>query len=61
MKEAHLSDRTRISDPGATTGAESLTAAARLYVAKGFALAERRPGRLWGVDVVEERYERNLG
>jgi hypothetical protein len=39
----------------------SLTAAARLYQAKDFVLAERKPGRLWGADLVEERYERNLG
>jgi hypothetical protein len=24
-------------------------------------LIEQRPGRMWGVDVVEERYERKLG
>jgi len=38
-----------------TVGA--LTAAARLYEAEGFRKAESRPGRHWGVDVVEERYE----
>ncbi len=36
---------------------EALEAAARLYRAAGFARVERRPLRLWGVDVVEERYE----
>jgi GNAT superfamily N-acetyltransferase len=35
----------------------ALTPAARLYRAAGFQLAEERPGRLWGVDVVEQRYE----
>jgi GNAT superfamily N-acetyltransferase len=39
----------------------ALAAAARLYLSRGFALAERKPGRMWGTDVVEERYERSLG
>jgi N-acetylglutamate synthase-like GNAT family acetyltransferase len=39
----------------------ALVAAARLYLARGFALAERKPGRLWGSDVVEEKYARELG
>ena len=34
----------------------TLTAAARLYQQFGFHKAEERPGRLWGVDVVEEKY-----
>lgn len=34
----------------------ALTAAARLYRAAGFELAEQRPGARWGVGVVEERY-----
>lgn len=38
----------------------ALTAAAHLYVAAGFRRAEAHPRRLWGVDVVEERYERAL-
>jgi ribosomal protein S18 acetylase RimI-like enzyme len=38
----------------------ALTAAARLYRAAGFERVEQRPGRCWGVDVVEERYARNL-
>jgi GNAT superfamily N-acetyltransferase len=38
----------------------ALTAAARLYRAAGFQKVEERPGRLWGVDVVEEKYERHL-
>jgi ribosomal protein S18 acetylase RimI-like enzyme len=33
-----------------------LTSAAKLYRAAGFELAESRPGRRWGVDVVEERH-----
>lgn len=41
-----------------TVGA--LTAAARRYVAAGFAKVEERPGRQWGVDVVEEKWERIL-
>jgi N-acetylglutamate synthase-like GNAT family acetyltransferase len=34
-----------------------LTAAARLYSNAGFQLVEERPGRCWGVDVIEQRYE----
>ncbi len=41
-----------------TVGA--LAAAARLYRAKGFARTEEKPLRQWGVDVVEEKYERKL-
>jgi GNAT superfamily N-acetyltransferase len=35
----------------------ALTAAARLYAWAGFAKVQEKPGRLWGVDVVEEKYE----
>jgi GNAT superfamily N-acetyltransferase len=38
----------------------ALAAAARLYVAAGFRKVETRPGRPWGVDVVEEKYELSL-
>jgi hypothetical protein len=38
----------------------ALTAAARLYRAAGLRKVEERPGRLWGVDVVEEKYGRAL-
>jgi GNAT superfamily N-acetyltransferase len=41
-----------------TVGA--LTAAARRYAAAGFAKVEEKPGRQWGVDVVEEKWERGL-
>ncbi len=34
----------------------ALTAAAQLYQRFGFEKVEERPGRLWGVDVVEEKY-----
>jgi ribosomal protein S18 acetylase RimI-like enzyme len=34
----------------------SLTAAAHLYRAAGFHKVEDKPGRMWGVDVVEEKY-----
>jgi GNAT superfamily N-acetyltransferase len=34
----------------------ALKAAARLYVAAGFRRSEEKPGRRWGVDVVEEKY-----
>lgn len=39
----------------------ALADAARLYRARGFVLAERKPGRLWGADVVEEKYELESG
>jgi GNAT superfamily N-acetyltransferase len=39
----------------------SLEAAARLYRAAGFRLVEEKPGRLWGADVVEQKYELPLG
>jgi ribosomal protein S18 acetylase RimI-like enzyme len=35
----------------------ALTAAAHLYRAVGFRKVEEKPGRQWGVDVVEEKYE----
>jgi GNAT superfamily N-acetyltransferase len=38
----------------------ALTAAARLYQAAGFVKVEEKPGRRWGVDVVEEKYELRL-
>jgi hypothetical protein len=34
-----------------------LAAAAHLYRSAGFRQVEQRPGRLWGVDVIEEKYE----
>jgi GNAT superfamily N-acetyltransferase len=37
-----------------TVGA--LTAAAQLYRSVGFARVEQKPGKQWGVDVVEEKY-----
>jgi len=36
----------------------ALATAAHLYESEGFRKVEERPGHLWGVDVVEERYER---
>ncbi len=38
----------------------ALTTAARLYRGAGFQRVEQKPGRQWGVDVVEERYELDL-
>jgi hypothetical protein len=35
-------------------------AAAQLYRAAGFQKVEERPGRLWGVDVIEEKYALDL-
>lgn len=37
-----------------------LTAAARLYRSVGFAKVEEKPGRQWGVDLIEEKYELRL-
>ena len=38
----------------------ALVAAAHLYRAFGFVKVETKPGRNWGVDVVEEKYELEL-
>jgi ribosomal protein S18 acetylase RimI-like enzyme len=38
----------------------ALTTAARLYRAAGFRKVEEKPGRMWGVDLVEEKYELRL-
>jgi GNAT superfamily N-acetyltransferase len=38
----------------------ALTAAGHLYEAAGFRKVEESPGHLWGVDVVEEKYELSL-
>jgi GNAT superfamily N-acetyltransferase len=35
----------------------ALTAAAYLYRSAGFRKVEEKPGRQWGVDVIEEKYE----
>jgi GNAT superfamily N-acetyltransferase len=35
----------------------ALTAAAHLYRAVGFRKVEEKPGHIWGVNVVEEKYE----
>jgi GNAT superfamily N-acetyltransferase len=37
-----------------------LKAAARLYVAAGFRKTEERPGKMWGLEFVEEKYEMAL-
>ena len=39
----------------------SLIAAAHLYRAEGFRKVEEKPVRLWGTEIVEERYEMRLG
>ncbi len=39
----------------------ALTAAAHLYRAAGFRKTEERPGRMGGIEVVEEKYELPLG
>jgi ribosomal protein S18 acetylase RimI-like enzyme len=39
----------------------ALAAAAHLYRAVGFRKTEEKPGRVWGVDLVEEKYELRLG
>jgi GNAT superfamily N-acetyltransferase len=38
----------------------ALTTAARLYEGAGFRKTETKPGRVWGVDLVEEKYELRL-
>jgi GNAT superfamily N-acetyltransferase len=38
----------------------ALTAAAVLYRAAGLQKTEEKPGRMWGVDLVEEKYELRL-
>jgi len=38
----------------------ALTTAALLYQSAGFKKVEEKPGRCWGVDVVEEKYEMQL-
>lgn len=38
----------------------ALKTAAALYRAAGFEKVEEKPGRMWGVDVVEERFELRL-
>jgi GNAT superfamily N-acetyltransferase len=39
----------------------ALTTAAHLYRAAGFRKVEEKPGRMWGVEVVEEKYALTLG
>jgi GNAT superfamily N-acetyltransferase len=39
----------------------ALTAAAHLYRALGFEIVERISGTHWGVEVIEEKYEREVG
>jgi GNAT superfamily N-acetyltransferase len=39
----------------------ALQAASHLYQSVGFRKVEEKPGRMWGVDVVEEKYELQLG
>jgi GNAT superfamily N-acetyltransferase len=38
----------------------ALATAARLYEAAGFRKIEEKPGRMWGVDLVEEKYQLQL-
>jgi GNAT superfamily N-acetyltransferase len=38
----------------------ALTAAAHVYRSAGFRKVEEKPGRLWAVDVIEEKYELQL-
>jgi GNAT superfamily N-acetyltransferase len=39
----------------------ALAAAAHLYQSAGFRKTEEKPGRMWGVDLVEEKYELHVG
>jgi len=38
----------------------ALEAAAHLYKENGFCMVEEKPGRVWGADVIEEKYELRL-
>jgi GNAT superfamily N-acetyltransferase len=38
----------------------TLVVAAHLYRAAGFHMVEEKPGHMWGVDVIEEKYEMDL-
>lgn len=38
----------------------ALTTAAHLYRSVGFRKVEEKPGRMWGADVIEEKYELQL-
>lgn len=38
----------------------ALSAAAHLYRSAGFRKVEEKPGKMWGVEVVEEKYELDL-
>jgi len=39
----------------------ALTTAARLYQSAGFRKTAEKPGRMWGVELVEEKYELKIG
>jgi GNAT superfamily N-acetyltransferase len=39
---------------------QALAAAAHLYTSAGFRKVEEKPGKMWGVDVVEEKYALEL-
>ena len=38
----------------------TLAAAVHLYLEAGFSKVQQKPGRQWGVDLIEEKYELNL-
>jgi GNAT superfamily N-acetyltransferase len=38
----------------------ALTVAAHLYESAGFRMIVQKPGRMWGVDLIEEKYELRL-
>src|SRR5262249_51226860 len=38
-----------------------LTAAAHIYTSSGFRKVEEKPGRCWGINLVEEKYQFDLG
>jgi N-acetylglutamate synthase-like GNAT family acetyltransferase len=57
LKDAIAFCRERGYDSVILWTVSTLTAAAHLYTAAGFAKVEEKPGRHWGVDVVEEKYE----
>jgi GNAT superfamily N-acetyltransferase len=57
LRETVAFCRTRGYDAVILWTVSALAAAAHLYRSAGFRKVEEKPGRRWGVDVVEEKYE----
>jgi GNAT superfamily N-acetyltransferase len=60
LAEAIAFSRERCYESVCLWTVSALSAAARLYRAAGFVKVEEHARRLWGVDVVEEKYELRL-